>query len=123
MAENLLDTCTDCPTFQVSGCTTGINIKLGFDYADTTVYMVLTDKFGKQYEETLTTDVDGIAAIDLGWFPDGFFNPYAGDMSIQIYTDDTKQTPITTCPCLVLEMIESNYTDVTLVYCYEDVVE
>lgn len=112
MAENLLDTCTDCTPYQVPGCSAAIGIIFEESFAGDTLYYILTDKFGKQYRGFVEVDaIDSSAFFDFTQFPESFFNPYAGNMTVQWYTDDQYSNPIESgCSCMVLEMIESNYT-------------
>lgn len=112
MAENLLDTCTDCTPYQVPACSAAIGFVFEESFAGAILYYVLTDKFGKQYCGNVgVSPIDGTALFDLTAFPDGFFNPYAGSMSVQWYSDAEHSQPIESgCSCMVLEMIESNYT-------------
>jgi hypothetical protein len=119
MAENLLDTCTDCTPYQVPACSAAIGIIFDESFAGDTLYYVLTDKFGKQYWGFVEVDaIDYSAFFDFTQFPEQFFNPYAGSMTVQWYTEAEHSNPIESgCSCMVLEMIESNYTGEFYIYC------
>jgi len=121
MAENLLDTCTDCTPYQVPGCSAAIGVVFEEEFASSVLYYILTDKFGKQYYGNVSVGLDGTSLFDSTLFPDGFFNPYAGSMTVQWYNDEMHSDPIESgCSCMVLEMIESNYTGEFYIDCATD---
>lgn len=118
MSENLLDTCNVCSEFNVSGCASEIIFGLGVGNASDTIYYTLTDKFGKEYLGTLTTDAVGFGALDYTDFPDNFFNPYAGTMTIEFFTTAYRTTNITAnCTCVSMTMIESSETGSQYLVC------
>jgi hypothetical protein len=118
MAENLLDTCDVCDAFNVSGCASGITFGLGAGHASSTIYYTLTDKFDKEYQGTFATDAAGFGALDLTDFPDDFFNPYAGVMTIEFFTTAYRVTNITgNCTCITMTIIESSATETQYLIC------
>jgi hypothetical protein len=118
MAENLLDTCNVCKEFNVGGCCDGIVFGLAVANANDTIFYTLTDKFGKEYLGTFTTDAAGFGGLDFNDFPDGFFNPYAGTMIISFFTTAYRTTAIAgDCACMTINLVESTDTATAYLIC------
>lgn len=118
MSENLLDTCDVCDDFDVSGCASAIVFGLGNPNSSDTIYYTLVDKFGKEYQGSFTTDAAGYGALDFDDFPESFFNPFAGTMTISFYTTAYRTTAIPdACSCINMTFIESNLTDTAYLIC------
>lgn len=118
MAENLLDTCNVCDDFNVSGCADDIVFGLGNPNSSDTIFYTLTDKFGKEYLGSFTTDANGFGALDYADFPDNFFNPYAGTMTIEFFTTAYRTTNIPdACSCINMTFVESTETGSQYLIC------
>lgn len=56
-----------------------------FNLAGIDVVIVFRDKFQKEYEQLVTTDINGIGIIDINTFPSQLLNPYAGTFYVYAY--------------------------------------
>lgn len=48
------------------------------------VHLFFTDKFDHVYHEEVTTDSSGSFTVYASWFPPGYFNPYMGQLIMEI---------------------------------------
>jgi hypothetical protein len=53
----------------------------------TEYFYKITDKFNAIYSGAVTSTADGYLEIPIADFPDGYFNEYAGNFTLEIYTD------------------------------------
>lgn len=52
-------------------------------------YTAVFYRFPNKYLADATANAQGVLEIDLTELPEGFFNPYAADVELDLYTDDT----------------------------------
>ena len=53
----------------------------------TNVYLFVTDKFGNQYTDLVTIQIDGSIPIDTANYPAGMFNPFSSWFDIYVSSD------------------------------------
>jgi hypothetical protein len=79
----LLNDCGNIYYQSLPACADGFTVSVGLD-PDADYWWILTDKFGHVYSEVVTTDSAGAFIVSADDFPPGFFNPYAGQMELEI---------------------------------------
>lgn len=103
--ENIDVNCDEC--YEVSRSDSSLNFIYGLT-PSTQYYLWVIDKFRNVYKNLFTSGVDGSFDIDLTDYPDGMFNPYAGDFEVFISSDVAGDTVIpltvyaTPYNCLIL---------------------
>ncbi len=79
----LLNDCGNIYYQSLPACADGFTVALGLD-PNADYWWILTDKFGHVYSEVVLTDSEGAFIVSADDFPPGFFNPYAGQMELEI---------------------------------------
>lgn len=79
----LLNDCGNIYYQSLPACADGFTVSVGLD-PNADYWWILTDKFGHVYSEVVTTDPEGAFIVSADDFPPGFFNPYAGQMELEI---------------------------------------
>lgn len=74
----------------ISNCSDTIDVNVTLT-PETSYDVIITDKFQNQYKKTYTTDENGYLQLDVNDFPDGFFNQYAGDFKLEVFTNDCQR--------------------------------
>src|SRR5690606_7168923 len=107
--------CTSCFTDWICKCgpyNDFILLRSLLDPATEYTYR-LRDKFDAEYIGQVTSDENGHLEIPISDFPDGFFNEYAGNFTLEIYTDadlcNRVQIPlVSSYECVTIEVRGGN---------------
>lgn len=73
--------CKGCLKIIAQSCASKLRLVLKLE-KNKNLVVYIEDKFGKVYKQGVTTDAEGSVFIDMSQFPEGFINPYSGDMNI-----------------------------------------
>lgn len=87
-----MDVCDECKAVEICSCEDFCIAPDGGITAATDYVVTVTDKFGIKYVKTINTGGYATICIDTSDFPEGFFNPYAGMMIVEI--QETDETPV-----------------------------
>lgn len=80
----LLNNCSDIYYATLPACIEKFTVKMPFDLRYTTLHYFVTDKFGHVYHDTVDTNEDAVFEVSDDIFPDGFFNPWNGQLIMEI---------------------------------------
>lgn len=84
----MIDCCSCFPDF-LAQCPEEIQVNAQLQ--PTTMYTwVITDKFGRQYSESFTTDADGFWTIPVVDLPAGFLTEYSGNFQLTVIDESCK---------------------------------
>lgn len=96
--------CDNCFDSLLSNCPTGITVNAHLMPTGSYKW-IITDKFQNRYQNTVTADGNGAIIIDATDLPDGFFNAFAGEFSLQI-VDPVTDVPQTLKLCKYYDCIQ-----------------
>lgn len=89
-----MDNCTCCCYEDfISDCIDSFTIDAGLT-PETEYKVIIENKFGQLYVESITTDDQGVLVIELDQYPEGMFNVYAGNFNITV-RDGCEDVPLT----------------------------
>lgn len=108
--------CQSCFEANVAECPDSISV-IGQLNAATNYSVVITDKFGERFIQTVTTDSGGSFIIDVSQIPPGTFNRHAGNFTIEVFEalTDCEPQSLTFCcdgvdkdyKCIVMSFYQS----------------
>lgn len=104
-----VSTCADCDEVTLPACQDAYTITTGL-VGETDYFAILTDHFGRQYVQDVTTDVDGDITIDMSLMPEGFATPENSPVQVVIRstengTDLTITDNFVTYPCIKINYV------------------
>lgn len=78
-----------------------------------TYTFLITDKFGNKYTGDATRNADGTLEIAIAHLPDGLINPFSGQFTIQIFDNETCNSPVPlplvrNYDCITIEAVGGN---------------
>lgn len=112
--EAVTDACTTCQTVELKSCLTEYSFTTGL--TGTTDYIVvITDRDGKEWVQSVTSDASGDLSITTTEFPEGFFTPENSPLQLEVkvsaYGDPLTLTQdATTYPCYNLYFVNREDT-------------
>jgi hypothetical protein len=95
--------CIPCFNAVLSNCLDGITVNGGFISGHVYKWLI-TDKFSNKYSSPVIAGEDGSIFIDPADLPEGFLNPYAGDLLLS-FTDAVDGKPVPVAVCQVYECV------------------
>lgn len=117
-----MEVCDECKEIEICSCENFCIAPDGGLTAGEDYILTLTDKFGKKYTQEITVNVYGTLCVDITGFPDAFFNPYAGRLTVTLALASDPDTDIQvvygslnyTCISLVVKDCPNSTSDIVI---------
>lgn len=81
---SLLNDCSSTLYATLPACINEFTVKMPSDLRYSIVNWFITDKFGHVYHGEANTDGDAVFTVSASAFPKGFFNPYIGQLIMEV---------------------------------------
>lgn len=105
--------CDACYPYDLVACYGNFIVDVDLQ-ASTNYTLLFTDKFGKKYQQAVTTDVSGAFTILTDSFPEGFFTPEFGAITVSVL--NTAGVPVTfTIGYAIYDCLQLNVDYVTTI--------
>jgi len=118
----MADICKGCFNLILDYC--GENITLPTGLAEgTKVWWEITDKFGEVWRGSAIVDDEGEIDIEVDQFPEGLFNPHAGNFNFIIGAEGDDAPSLPLCDIIDLTICGTEYECITFSFTKTNYVE